>query len=132
MELSSYRVVPNDPRAPSQDLWDRPSEAGRRHIVEQLSSEFPSAEPPGGDRHRKAKAGAFEALDEYYRRIRRRIYLSSELPVYYPDEPVFAPDLIAVRDVEEQEASRAEQQASRAERSAAHLRELGVDPDDLQ
>jgi hypothetical protein len=27
------------------------------------------------------------------------VYLSAELPVYYPDEPMFAPDLIAVVDV---------------------------------
>src|SRR5262249_35327754 len=35
-------------------------------------------------------------------RQRRRIYLAAELPIYYPAEPRFAPDLLAVVDVEDQ------------------------------
>jgi hypothetical protein len=84
-------------------------------------------------------------------------HLSSELPVYYPDVAIFAPDLIAVLDVdlssmvddavaraEEEarraadearraadEARRAAEEARRAERLAAKLRELGVDPDEI-
>jgi hypothetical protein len=46
---------------------------------------------------------ALEALDEYFRRIGRQIYLSSELPVYYPDEAMRAPDLLAVLDVDTHE-----------------------------
>ncbi len=65
-----------------------------------LPSEFPSASPPEGDLHRLPKNKALEALGEYFRRIKRRVYLSSELPVYYPDERVFAPDVLAVLDVE--------------------------------
>ncbi len=40
------------------------------------------------------------ALEDYFRRIGRRVYLACELPVYYPGEPVFAPVVFAVRDVE--------------------------------
>ncbi|HEY6556742.1 MAG TPA: Uma2 family endonuclease [Polyangiaceae bacterium] len=65
-----------------------------------LPSEIESSEPPEGDAHRISKTNALGALDEYYRRIHRRIYLSAELPIYYPAEAMFAPDLIAVRDVE--------------------------------
>ena len=89
------------PRAPSQEAWDRLSERERAAVLASLPSEFElEAQPPEGDPHRKPKQSAYEALDAYFRRIGRRVYLSSELPVYYPDEPVFAPDLIAVLDVE--------------------------------
>jgi len=58
---------------------------------------------PEGDRHRKAKSGAVSALDGFFRRIGRRVYLSSELTVYYPGEPRFAPDVLAVTDVDPHE-----------------------------
>jgi len=90
----------SDPRAPSQDLWDRLDERARARIVASLPSEPASASPPEGDPHWNEKRRVREALDEYFLRIRRRVYLSCELPIYYPDEPVFAPDLIAVCDVE--------------------------------
>lgn len=32
-----------------------------------------------------------------------RIYLAAALPIYYPAEPLFAPDLLAVLDVEDAE-----------------------------
>jgi Uma2 family endonuclease len=46
------------------------------------------------------KEKALEALREYFRRLGRRVYLSAELPVYYPGEKMFAPDVIAVVDTE--------------------------------
>lgn len=103
--MDPVRFVPDprDPRAPPQEVWDRLSAEERRQVIAALPSELAWAEPPEGDKHRKAKSKALESLDEYYRRIRRRIYLSSELPVYYPGEAVFAPDLIAVLDVETHE-----------------------------
>jgi len=57
--------------------------------------------PPEGDRHFKAKTRALGALRSYFTRQRRRIYLAAELPVYYPAEPRFAPDLLAVLDAED-------------------------------
>ena len=75
----------------------------RARVVLSLPSEVPRSAPPEGDAHRIPKTRALEALDEYFRRIGRRIYLSSELPVYYPDERMFAPDLLAVLDVEPRE-----------------------------
>jgi Uma2 family endonuclease len=56
--------------------------------------------PNEGDRHRKATRGALDALDGFFRRAGRRIYLSSGIAVYYPAERRFAPDLLAVTDVE--------------------------------
>jgi hypothetical protein len=89
MRPARFTVDPLDPRAPPQELWDRLTDAERRLVVASLPSEFPRAEPPEGDVHRRQKTSALEALDEYYRRIRRRIYLSSELPVYYPGEAMW-------------------------------------------
>ena len=82
------------------------SDEERARVVDALPSEIESAYPPEGDVHRKAKDGPLGALDAYFRRIGRRVYLSSNLPVYYPGEPIFAPDLIAVLDVEPHERDR--------------------------
>ncbi len=99
----AYVVDPADPRAPAQEIWDRMTEEERRAVLSSLPSEVPRAEPPEGDAHRVPKTRALEALDAYFRRIGRRVYLSAELPIYYPGEPMFAPDLIAVVDVEPHE-----------------------------
>ncbi|MBX3128882.1 MAG: Uma2 family endonuclease [Polyangiaceae bacterium] len=96
----------SDPRAPSERVWAALSEAERARWVDALPSEFPAALPPEGDPHRKAKDGPLSALEAYFQRIGRKVYLSSNLPVYYPAERVFAPDLIAVMDVEPHERDR--------------------------
>ncbi len=103
MRGAPYLVDPADPRAPAQDVWDRMSEEERRWVIASLPSEVPRALPPEGDAHRLPKKRALEALDEFFRRRGMRVYLGSELPVYYPDEPLFAPDLLAVLDVEPHE-----------------------------
>ena len=100
VEPDRFIVDPEDPRAPAQHVWDEASEAERRRIVASLPSEPARAQPPEGDVHRRSKNRAVEALEEFYRRTRRRIYVSSELPVYYPAERMFAPDLLAVLNVE--------------------------------
>jgi Uma2 family endonuclease len=82
------------------------SDEERLRVVDALPSEIESAYPPEGDVHRKAKDGPLGALDAYFRRIGRRVYLSSNLPVYYPGERLFAPDLIVVLDVEPHERDR--------------------------
>jgi Uma2 family endonuclease len=81
-------------------VWDCLSGDERTSIVSQLPSEVPRETAPEGDPHRDPKEKAVEALREYFRRIGRHIYLSAELPVYYPAERMFAPDVIAVLDVD--------------------------------
>jgi Uma2 family endonuclease len=89
--------------APTQEEWDRLSSEERAAVVAALPGEVTDAEmsPPEGDRHFKAKTRALDALRGFFTRQRRRIYLAAELPVYYPAEPRFAPDLMAVLDVED-------------------------------
>lgn len=100
MGRKTFAVDAADPRAPSQAVWDAMSADDRRELLGSLPTEIPRKTLPEGDAHRIPKTRALEALDEYFRRIGRRVYLGSELPVYYPDEAMFAPDLIAVVDVD--------------------------------
>src|SRR5689334_17784051 len=97
----TYRLDPGDPRAPSQDAWDRMTPAERARVVAMLPAEVPlELHPPEGDVHRKAKTRTADTLDAFFRRIGRKIYVSSELGVFYPDEPRFSPDVFAVLDVD--------------------------------
>ena len=99
-----YVVDPADPRAPSEETWAGMSPEERARVVAMLPAEVPLEEfAPEGDPHRTAKSRAIDALDTFFRKMGRRVYLSSELAVFYPNEPRFAPDLLAVVDVEPRE-----------------------------
>ena len=91
------------PMAPSVEEWEALSPAEREAVVAALPGEvtYDEMAMPEGDRHSKAKARALDALRGYFTRQRRRIYLAQELPIYYPAVPRFAPDLLAVLDVED-------------------------------
>jgi Uma2 family endonuclease len=91
------------PMAPSAEEWEALSPAERAAVVAALPGEvtYDEMAMPEGDRHSKAKARALDALRSYFTRQRRRIYLAQELPVYYPNEPRFAPDLLAVLDADD-------------------------------
>jgi Uma2 family endonuclease len=103
----AYVLDPADPRAPSWAQWDRMSPEERRRVVAMLPAEVPmELLPPEGDAHWEAKARARLTLGSFFQRIGRKIYVSSELAVYYPGEPRFAPDVLAVLDVETHERMR--------------------------
>jgi hypothetical protein len=86
MATGSYQLDPADPRAPSVEQWAAMSDAERQQAVDALPSELPRETLPEGDEHRNPEEKALEALREYYRRLGRNVYLSAELPVYYPAE----------------------------------------------
>jgi Uma2 family endonuclease len=94
--------------APSQEEWDALSPEERAKVYEALPGEVTDAEiaMPEGDRHFKAKTRPVSALRGYFARQGRRIYVANELPVYYPAEPRFAPDLVVVFDVEDRERNK--------------------------
>src|SRR5262245_50799729 len=97
----AYSFDPADPRAPSEEVWERMSPEERAQVVAMLPSEFMlEAQPPEGDPHSKAASGTRFTLEAFFRRIGRKIYVSSNLAVFYPGERSFAPDVLAVRDVE--------------------------------
>lgn len=89
------------PMAPSEAEWATLTQEERAAVVAALPGEVTEAEmsPPEGDRHFKAKIGPLGALRGFFARQGRRIYLAAELPMYYPAEPRFAPDLLAVLEV---------------------------------
>jgi Uma2 family endonuclease len=91
------------PMAPSAEEWAALSPEGRAAVVAALPGEvtYDEIAMPEGDRHSKAKARALDALRGYFSRQQRRVYLAQELPTYYPAEPRFAPDLLAVLEVED-------------------------------
>lgn len=91
--------------APSEEEWAGLTPAEREAVVAALPGEVTDAEmaPPEGDRHFKPKVRALDALRGYFTRRKRKIYLAAELPIYYPAEPRFAPDLLAVLDVDDHE-----------------------------
>jgi len=97
-----YVVDPADPRAPSQDIWDRLTISERVHVVASLPHEFEPSEahPPEGDFHYEAVASARDALKGYFGRLGRRIYIGSDLPVYYPGEAMISADVQVVTDVD--------------------------------
>jgi len=101
---SGYVVDPLDPRAPSGDEWARMTPDERERVVAALPTALPEElAPPEGDFHRKAKETAVDALDSFFRRMGRKVYVTAEIGVYYPGEPRFAPDVLAVLDVEPHE-----------------------------
>lgn len=77
----------------------------RERVVATLPGEVTDAEmsPPEGERHFQAKVRALDALRGYFTRQRRKVYLAAELPVYSPAAKRFAPELLAVLDVEPHE-----------------------------
>jgi Uma2 family endonuclease len=93
------------PRASTLAEWDALSEEERARVVASLPADIPWEElaPPAGDPHFDAKSGAREVLRSFYGRLGRRVYVACELAVYYPGEARFAPDLLAVRDVDPHE-----------------------------
>lgn len=103
---SAYVYDPLDPRAPSSEVWERMTPEQQEQVVAMLPARVPEhLAPPEGDLHRKAKETAVDALDGFFRAARRRVYVTSEIAVYYPNEPLFAPDVMAVLDVEPHDRS---------------------------
>lgn len=101
LSIRDYVLDLDDPRAPSMEQWEGMSSEERERVVQMLPSEIPDALlSPEGDAHRKVKTASLDGLERHFRRIGRKIYLSSEIAVFYPEGPRFVPDLLAVLDVE--------------------------------
>jgi Uma2 family endonuclease len=62
--------------------------------------DLPNQSLPEGELHFSAKVEVYETLRTYFSRGGRRVYIASELSVFYPDAPAFAPDIMAVLDVD--------------------------------
>lgn len=97
---TGYVVDPDDPRAPPQEIWDAMSPAERARVLASLPADMPlELHPPEGDAHRDAKDQTRDALRRFFRTTGRHIYVTTEVVVFYPAEPRFCPDILAVLDV---------------------------------
>lgn len=91
------------PTAPSAETWSTMSAAAREAFIV-ASTEALNQERllmGEGRPHSLARMDIATVLYDWFERSKRRIYVASDLPVHYPGEPVFAPDLIAVLDVDD-------------------------------
>jgi Uma2 family endonuclease len=90
------------PQAPSEEEWAALSPEERQRIAAALPAWMTDAEflPPEGDPHREAKSSSLEALRMFFKHMKRRVYVGMDLTVYYPGQPRFAPDVLAVLDVD--------------------------------
>ncbi len=102
VHTAPYIIDPDDPRAPPLDVWERMTPEERAWVVDRLPSEVPyELNPPDGDHHYEAAEEPRSTLKRYFRKLGRKVYVSCDLNVYYPDEPRFAPDLFAVVGAED-------------------------------
>jgi len=101
MALPAIDIDEADPRAPSEEIWNRLTQAEREAWIEALPASVPfELYPPEGDMHSDAKDGIAGTLRAFYRRTGRRMYISKELATYYPGKRVFCPDVLVVDDVD--------------------------------
>ncbi|HEX5750527.1 MAG TPA: Uma2 family endonuclease [Archangium sp.] len=93
------------PRAPTQEEWEAMGTEERERVVASLPGEVTWDEMamPEGDKHLRAKVRTLDLLEGYFSHQRRKVYIGAELPIYYPGERRFAPDLLVVLDVEAHE-----------------------------
>jgi Uma2 family endonuclease len=100
---ATWTVEPDDPRAPPTEIWEKLTDEQRRVVVESLPSELPPSEasPPEGDLHLDAFVEPREALRRWFRDRGRAIYVAGNLPIYYPGERMFSPDLVVVDGAEQ-------------------------------
>jgi Uma2 family endonuclease len=80
----------------------------RARVVAELPGEVTWEEMamPEGDLHSEAKVRTKDMLEGYFRHQRRQVYVGMELPVYYPAERRFAPDLLVVLEAERRKRSK--------------------------
>lgn len=103
--VSSSSGIPRPwPTAPTSEVWATLSPDERRDTVARLEAmglpdELLQAMGEG-DRHLDAKIAIRETLRTYFGRGGHRVYVGAELSVFYPGQPVFVPDILAVRDVD--------------------------------
>ena len=96
-----YRVDPANPRAPSREIWETLSPEEQRRVDAALPCEFPLEQfMPEGDGHNEPVKELQDALRRWFSGPNgRSVYVGSDLPVYYPDEDMFAPDIFVTLDV---------------------------------
>jgi Uma2 family endonuclease len=108
MELSRSRFVLRfDPATgigicPSRDEDAHLTPAERDEITERIRVSvggWQETQPAEGTAHERAIRGTLDRVERHFKRRGRGLFLASNLLIEYPEEPGFAPDLVAVVDV---------------------------------
>jgi Uma2 family endonuclease len=91
------------PIAPSVEQWRAMSPEERERFV---LTAFDALNDPlrlisEGRPHKLAKSRVVDMLGLHFKALGRIIYVAEEMAVFYPDEEVFTPDVLAVLDVEQ-------------------------------
>jgi Uma2 family endonuclease len=83
--------------------WQRMTELERARVVDLLPCEFEVSEEcmPEGNTHRATVIETEEVMRVHSRENNRRMFIGGNMPVYYPDENMFSPDVIVVLDVDD-------------------------------
>ena len=97
LDVSGLRHVPD------AETWRALSPGAREAFIAEVTSALSNQVlvAPEGRPHGRAKSRALDQLGHSFARTGRRIYLASELPILYPGERGFAPDIMAVLDVDD-------------------------------
>jgi hypothetical protein len=98
-----WTLDPDDPRAPSVEVWERMTEAQRSRVTASLPSEFAATEEclPEGRLHYESVFWTQDSLRTHFDKLGRKIYIGANTAVYYPNERMFSPDVMAVLGVED-------------------------------
>ncbi|MBL9103290.1 MAG: Uma2 family endonuclease [Myxococcales bacterium] len=86
------------PMAPSEAEWARMTALDRMRVAASLPADL-GLLPSEGTPHSNAIRRVHNVLDDHFSRRGRAVFIAENLAVYYPAEPVFAPDILAVVDV---------------------------------
>jgi Uma2 family endonuclease len=89
-------VVP--PMAPSEAEWAQMTPGDRRRVADSLPADL-GVLPSEGTPHANTVRHVRNTLDDHFSRSGRAVFIANDLAVYYPKEPVFSPDIMAVVDV---------------------------------
>jgi len=91
------------PQAPSMEEWEALTPAERQAAVDALTTTMTAEEEEHamseGDAHRIACMVLGESLRDHWDSLKRRVYVGSDLSIYYPRTPRFSPDLFVAFDV---------------------------------
>lgn len=90
------------PMAPSSQAWAGLTAEQLRAVVAALPNSVTDWElsPPEGDAHSMTKNDAKDALEVFFRRRGRGLYVGADITVYYPAQSRFCPDVFVAFDVD--------------------------------
>lgn len=100
-KTQAWQLDLDDPRAPTPEQWAALSPDEREGVFSMLPADPESlGVSPEGDPHYDVISRARDSLRRWFRRRGTRTYVGVDKAVYYDGEPVFAPDVFAVLDVD--------------------------------